>query len=86
MSLDDIAQRVQRIIDDPTREADETDPRILQALEDRRAAEQTERPADREADEARRLAENPRHRKNGNPRAAPKRKLKNSTAPLATRK
>ena len=55
MTLDDIAQRVQQIIDDPTREADENDPRILQALQDRRDAAQTAQP---EAEgETRRLTE-----------------------------
>jgi len=55
LSLDDIAQRVQQIIDDPTREADENDPRILQALQDRREAAQTAQPAAEE--ETRHLAE-----------------------------
>jgi len=55
LSLDDIAQRVQRIIDDSTREADETDPRILQALQDRREAAQTAQPE--AAEETFRLAE-----------------------------
>ena len=59
LTLDDIAERVQRLIDDPTRAAEENDPRILQALQERREAEQTERPAEREAEEARRLAEEP---------------------------
>jgi hypothetical protein len=36
---DDLAQRVQRIIDDPTREADERDDRVLQALYLRRELE-----------------------------------------------
>ena len=38
LTCDDVAQRVQRILDDPTREADERDPAVLQALEERRAA------------------------------------------------
>ena len=44
LTLDDIAERVQRLIDDPTRAAEENDPRILQALQDRREAEQTRAP------------------------------------------
>jgi len=36
---DDLAQRVRRIIDDPTREADERDDRVLQALYLRRELE-----------------------------------------------
>jgi hypothetical protein len=39
LTLDDIAERVQRILDDPTREADELDPAVLDALKERRAAE-----------------------------------------------
>ena len=38
LTLDDIAERVQRILDDPTREADEHDDSVLQALQERRAA------------------------------------------------
>jgi hypothetical protein len=36
---DDLAQRVQRIVDDPTRETDERDDRVLQALYQRRELE-----------------------------------------------
>ena len=39
LTLDDIAERVQRILDDPTREADEHDDSVLQALQERRAAD-----------------------------------------------
>ena len=39
LTLDDIAERVQRILDDPTREADELDPAVLQALQERRSAD-----------------------------------------------
>ena len=37
LTLDDIAERVQRIIDDPTREAEEQDESVLLALNERRA-------------------------------------------------
>jgi hypothetical protein len=47
---DDLVERVQRIIDDPTREADERDDRVLQALYARREAEATPAAA---ADESR---------------------------------
>jgi Ti-type conjugative transfer relaxase TraA len=43
LDADDLAERVQRIIDDPTREADEHDERVLQALYVRR--EETAQPA-----------------------------------------
>ena len=39
MTLDEIAARVQRILDDPTRQADELDESVLQALEERRAGD-----------------------------------------------
>ena len=39
LAPDDIAERVQRILDDPTREADELDPAVLEALQERRAAD-----------------------------------------------
>jgi ATP-dependent exoDNAse (exonuclease V) alpha subunit len=39
LTLDDIAERVQRIIDDPTRQADELDPAVLEALQVRRAGD-----------------------------------------------
>jgi hypothetical protein len=39
LTLDDLAQRVQRILDDPTHEADEHDLEVLHALEERRAAD-----------------------------------------------
>ena len=41
LTLDDIAERVQRIIDDPTREAEEQDESVLLALNERRAADLT---------------------------------------------
>ena len=50
---DALAERVQRIIDDPTREADEHDARVLQALQERRALDPTAPPATPDA-EARR--------------------------------
>jgi Ti-type conjugative transfer relaxase TraA len=39
LTLDEIAERVQRILDDPTRQADELDESVLQALQNRRAAD-----------------------------------------------
>jgi hypothetical protein len=51
LTLDDLAEWVQRIIDDPTREADELDPRILEALQAHREADQAAQPAAPEEDE-----------------------------------
>ena len=45
LSPDQLAERVQRIIDDPTREADEHDDRVLQALFVRREQEYAPQPA-----------------------------------------
>ena len=45
LSPDDLAERVQQILDDPSREADITDPRILEALQARREADQAAQPA-----------------------------------------
>jgi hypothetical protein len=45
LTLDDIAERVQRILDDPTREADELDPVVLQVLQERRASDIEAAPA-----------------------------------------
>jgi hypothetical protein len=39
LTLDDIAERVQWILDDPTREADELDPAVLETLQAHRAAD-----------------------------------------------
>ncbi|MGA8613741.1 MAG: AAA family ATPase, partial [Xanthobacteraceae bacterium] len=39
LTLDEIAEHVQRILDDPTRQADELDESVLQALQNRRAAD-----------------------------------------------
>ena len=45
LSPDDLAEHVQQILDDPSREADVTDPRILEALQARREADQAAQPA-----------------------------------------
>jgi hypothetical protein len=51
LSPDELAERVRRIIDDPTREADEADPRILEALQAHREADQATQPAAPEEEE-----------------------------------
>ena len=70
LTLDDIAERVQRIIDDPTRQAGEHEETVLQALQARRTAETTETPAVGDKSESVRLAEqldDDRRRQHGDP-------------------
>ena len=75
LSLDDIAERVQRILDDPTREADVTDESVLlAALQERRAADLSRRRTGcRAAADEKRIAERRRRRAGRSSRAAPAR-------------